>query len=41
MPGDAFGEAGKYHIRCSYATSMANLDEATERIARYVRQIRG
>ncbi len=41
VPGDAFGEAGKYHIRCSYATSMANLDEATERIARYVRQIRG
>ena len=28
VPGDAFGEAGKYHIRCSYATSMANLDEA-------------
>lgn len=41
VPGDAFGEAGRYHIRCSYATSMANLDEATERIARYVRQIRG
>ena len=37
VPGDAFGEAGKYHVRCSYATSMANLDEATARIAAYVR----
>ena len=29
VPGDAFGGAGKYHVRCSYATSMANLDTAT------------
>ena len=29
VPGDAFGEGGKYHVRCSYATSMKNLDEAT------------
>lgn len=40
VPGDAFGEAGKYHVRCSYATSMKNLDEATFRIARYVQQLR-
>ncbi len=39
VPGDAFGEAGKYHVRCSYATSMAHLDEATERIARYCKQL--
>ena len=38
VPGDAFGEAGKYHVRCSYATSMANLDEATARIADFVRR---
>lgn len=25
VPGDAFGEAGKDHVRCSYATSLANL----------------
>lgn len=37
VPGDAFGDAGKYHVRCSYATSMANLDTATGRIARYMR----
>ena len=38
VPGDAFGEAGKYHVRCSYATSMANLDTATGRIADYVKK---
>ena len=41
VPGDAFGEAGRYHVRCSYATSMANLDEATVRIARFVQRRRG
>ena len=40
VPGDAFGEAGKYHVRCSYATSMANLDTATGRIADYVKKLR-
>ena len=40
VPGDAFGEAGKYHVRCSYATSMANLDEATRRIAKYAAKLR-
>lgn len=38
VPGDAFGEAGRRHVRCSYATSMANLDEATLRIERYVKK---
>ena len=40
VPGDAFGDAGKFHVRCSYATSMKNLDEATFRIGRYVQQLR-
>lgn len=40
VPGDAFGEAGRYHVRCSYATSMANLDTATERIAHFVKNLR-
>ena len=39
VPGDAFGEAGEYHVRCSYATSMANLDEATRRIARFAEKL--
>ena len=38
VPGDAFGSAGKYHVRCSYATSMANLDKATSRIEKYIRE---
>ena len=39
VPGDAFGEAGKMHVRCSYATSMAQLAEAIERITAYVKDI--
>ena len=38
VPGDAFGCAGKYHVRCSYATSMANLDKAASRIEKYIRE---
>lgn len=38
VPGDAFGEFGKYYIRCSYAYSMNNLIEATERIAQFVKE---
>ncbi len=36
VPGGAFGEAGKYHVRCSYATSQANLTEAIGRIGRFM-----
>ena len=36
VPGDAFGAFGKYYVRCSYAYSMKNLAEATEKIARFV-----
>lgn len=36
VPGDAFGEAGKNHVRCSYATSMAQLTEAIDRITQFV-----
>ncbi|MCX7679259.1 MAG: aminotransferase class I/II-fold pyridoxal phosphate-dependent enzyme [Spirochaetes bacterium] len=32
VPGDVFGECGKNHIRCSYATSMENINEAMKRI---------
>lgn len=40
VPGSAFGECGKYHIRCSYASSMSQLNEAMERIERFVQSIR-
>ena len=39
VPGDAFGEFGKYYVRCSYAYSMKNLVEATERIAKFVKTL--
>ena len=39
VPGDAFGEFGKYYVRCSYAYSMKNLAEATERIAAFVKSL--
>ena len=32
----AFGAAGEYHVRCSYATSMAQLSEAIDRIAVFI-----
>ncbi len=39
VPGDAFGECGNYYIRCSYATGMAQLTEAVERISRFVKRV--
>ena len=37
VPGSAFGSCGIYHVRCSYATGMAELTEAVKRIARFVK----
>lgn len=39
VPGDAFGEFGKYYIRCSYAYSMKSLIEATDKIREFVKSI--
>jgi aminotransferase len=39
IPGDAFGPSGAGHVRACYATSMDKLEEALERIERYVRRI--
>ena len=36
VPGSAFGEAGKGHVRASFSTSYDKLQEATERIARFM-----
>ncbi len=40
VPGQAFGEFGKNYVRCSYAYSMKNLLEATQRIAEFVKEIK-
>ena len=38
VPGTAFGEAGKGYVRCSYATSTEKLEQALERMQRFVRR---
>ncbi|AFM40744.1 aspartate/tyrosine/aromatic aminotransferase [Desulfosporosinus acidiphilus SJ4] len=38
VPGTAFGPSGEGFIRCSYAYSLEQLEEALERIARFVKQ---
>lgn len=40
VPGDAFGEFGKYYIRCSYAYSMKNLIQATDKIKEFVKGLK-
>jgi aminotransferase len=37
VPGDAFGACGEGFVRCSYASSTANLTEALTRIDRFVK----
>lgn len=36
IPGEAFGESGRNHVRISYAYSMRQLREAMDRIERFV-----
>lgn len=38
VPGSVFGEGGEGHIRCSYATSLSNLEEALERIGNFLKR---
>jgi aminotransferase len=40
VPGPAFGPSGEGHIRCSYATSLAQIKIAMERIAEFVGELR-
>jgi aminotransferase len=35
VPGDAFGDCGTDHIRCSYAASVGELEEALRRMERF------
>ena len=41
VPGTAFGMGGEGNIRCSYATSLANIEEALHRIGRFVGKVSG
>ncbi len=40
VPGGVFGKAGKNYIRCSYACSMQNLNEASARIAAFLKSLK-
>ena len=39
VPGTAFGASGEGHIRCCYAVSMDNIQEALKRMGRFVKSI--
>lgn len=39
VPGTAFGECGEGYVRCSYATSVANISEAIARIEHFVQHL--
>jgi aminotransferase len=36
VPGTAFGPGGEGHVRCCYATAMADIEEALSRIKRFL-----
>jgi len=36
VPGTAFGQCGEGHVRCCYATSMGEIDEALKRMGKFV-----
>ncbi|MBM3183181.1 MAG: aminotransferase class I/II-fold pyridoxal phosphate-dependent enzyme [Chloroflexi bacterium] len=40
VPGTAFGECGAGYIRCCYAASMAEIEEALKRMGRFIKKHR-
>jgi aminotransferase len=40
VPGSAFGQGGEGFVRCSYATAYEKIEEALERMDRFVRRYR-
>jgi len=36
VPGSAFGQCGEGHVRCCYATSLGDIEEALRRMGRFV-----
>ena len=40
VPGSAFGQCGEGYIRCCYATSLADIEEALARMKRFVNKYR-
>ena len=40
VPGSAFGKCGEGYIRCCYATSLVDIEEALKRMGRFVKKYR-
>ncbi len=40
VPGSAFGKCGEGYVRCCYATSLAEIEEALKRMKRFVQKYR-
>ncbi len=40
IPGSAFGAGGEGHVRCAYASSLENIEQALERMGRFARRHR-
>ncbi|MFC2056970.1 aminotransferase class I/II-fold pyridoxal phosphate-dependent enzyme [Chloroflexota bacterium] len=40
VPGSAFGQSGEGYVRCCYATSLADIEEALSRMKRFVDKYR-
>ncbi|MGB2798513.1 MAG: aminotransferase class I/II-fold pyridoxal phosphate-dependent enzyme, partial [Dehalococcoidia bacterium] len=40
VPGSTFGQCGEGYVRCCYATSMAEIEEALERMGNFVKRHR-
>ncbi|MBM3879228.1 MAG: aminotransferase class I/II-fold pyridoxal phosphate-dependent enzyme [Verrucomicrobia bacterium] len=41
VPGNAFGPTGEGYLRCCFATALDRIELAVERIARFVKRLRG
>ena len=41
VPGSAFGESGRGYVRASYATALPKIEQALERIGRFLARCRG
>lgn len=41
VPGTAFGPNGEGHVRCCYATSLSEIEEALKRMGRFVERVKG
>jgi aminotransferase len=40
VPGSAFGPSGEGYLRCCFATALDRIEEAAERLARFVQRVR-